>query len=100
MPMSVAERRSKSQFQAWVYWVLPPLVSVILYWACLTTWFRSDDFAWLAFHQHLSGWRELLSALFAPAAQGTIRPWSERLFFLAGFRLFGLHALPFHIVLF
>ena len=33
-------------------------------------------------------------------AQGTIRPLSERAFFMAGFSLFGLDALPFKIVIF
>ncbi len=38
--------------------------------------------------------------MFAPMAQGTIRPLSERAFFMAGFSLFGLDALPFKIVIF
>ena len=33
-------------------------------------------------------------------AQGTIRPWSDRLFFIVLYRWFGLDALPFHICIF
>jgi hypothetical protein len=38
--------------------------------------------------------------LFAPLAQGTIRPLSERVFFVLLYGLFGLDALPFRIVVF
>jgi hypothetical protein len=34
--------------------------------------------------------------MFEPMAQGTIRPWSERGFFLLLFKLYGLDALPYH----
>ena len=37
-------------------------------------------------------------ALFAPLAEGTIRPLSERLFYLSFTSLFGLHPLPYHIL--
>jgi len=42
----------------------------------------------------------LLVALFIPRAQGTIRPFSERAFFMIGYGLFGLDSLPFRIVIF
>src|ERR1019366_8833864 len=42
--------------------------------------------------------RDVLTILFAPAAQGTIRPWSERGFFLLFESLFGLDSLPFRIM--
>ena len=35
-----------------------------------------------------------------PMAQGTIRPWSERVFFMVFYRVFGLDPLPFHIWIF
>jgi len=35
-----------------------------------------------------------------PFAQGTIRPWSERAFFMGFYTLFGLDALPFRICVF
>src|ERR1039457_2201292 len=43
---------------------------------------------------------DVLKALFSPMAEGTIRPLSERGFFMAGFALFGLNALPFRIAIF
>lgn len=46
------------------------------------------------------GWRQVGAALLAPAAQGAIRPAGASGFFLAGYALFGLHALPFHLVIF
>src|SRR6185295_7897338 len=45
-------------------------------------------------------WRDFLSAMFTPMAQGTIRPWSERGFFMLFSTLFGLDALPFRIWVF
>jgi hypothetical protein len=82
------------------YWLLPPLVCVALYWYGLKTWFRADDFAWLGLDLDIFRLRDLLAALFAPQAQGTIRPLSERAFFLIFHGLFGLDALPFHLAAF
>src|SRR5580704_1952817 len=75
------------------WWCGPALICLLIHWRGLASWFRADDFAWLAL-------RPSLHNLFAPMAQGTIRPWSDRLFFFAGFGLFGLDALPFHILVF
>ncbi|HET8548824.1 MAG TPA: glycosyltransferase family 39 protein, partial [Bryobacteraceae bacterium] len=44
--------------------------------------------------------RSFLTALFTPMAQGTIRPLSERLFFMVFVNLFGMDALPFRIAVF
>jgi hypothetical protein len=78
------------------YWAAPMLFCLVLYRPTLDTWFQYDDFAWLSMLDmlpHSSLWREL----FAPQAQGTIRFWSERAFFL-GFRaLFDLDPLPYRI---
>jgi hypothetical protein len=82
------------------YWVAPSLVCLLVYWHGFRAWFRADDFVWLALTQDVHNFRELLNALFLPAAQGTFRPWSERAFFMAGFTLFGLDAVPFRIVIF
>src|SRR5581483_10390128 len=46
------------------------------------------------------GFGDYLSAVFHPMAQGTIRPLSDRLFFIMGFALFGLDALPFRVLIF
>ncbi len=84
-----------------VFWyAVPCLLCLVLYWQGLTAWFRADDFAWLGSGLYIQNFHDLLIALFAPQAQGTIRPLSERGFFMAGFALFGLDALPYKIVVF
>ena len=82
------------------YWLIPPLLCFAIYWPGLTAWFQADDFAWLALRLDVHDWHSLLRALFAPMAQGTIRPWSERTFFLVFESLFGLNALPYRICVF
>lgn len=65
----------------------------------LGAWFWQDDFFWL----HLGPAKDLddlLHILFAPKADGNLRPWSENLFFYGLKTLFGLHPLPFRIVVF
>ena len=82
------------------YWLIPPLLCFAIYWRGLTAWFQADDFAWLALRLDVHDWHGLMRALFAPMAQGTIRPWSERVFFLVFESLFGLNALPYRICVF
>jgi hypothetical protein len=82
------------------YWTVPSLLCLLIYWRGFTAWFRADDFAWLGLATEVHSFRDLLGKLFLPAAQGTFRPWSERAFFMAGFSLFGLDAMPFRIVIF
>ncbi|MBS1858775.1 MAG: hypothetical protein JST11_25615 [Acidobacteria bacterium] len=84
----------------YAWYALPCLLCLALHWNGLTAWFRADDFAWLGTGIDVNNFHDLLSALFAPQAQGTIRPLSERAFFMAGFGLFGLDALPFKMVVF
>jgi len=81
-------------------WVLPPLLCFAIYWRGLTAWFQADDFAWLALRLDVHDGHGLVRALFAPMAQGTIRPWSERAYFLIFESLFGLNALPYRIWVF
>ena len=45
-------------------------------------------------------WNDLWKALFTPQAQGTVRIWSERLFFIVFKSLFGIHPTPFRIWVF
>jgi hypothetical protein len=71
-----------------------------LYWPGLWTWFSMDDFAWLGLRAEVHGWGDLWAVLFSPKAQGTIRPLSERLYFLTLERVFGIEALPFRVVAF
>jgi hypothetical protein len=71
-----------------------------LYWPGLLAWFQQDDFAWLGLLLHYHKPSGLPALLFEPKAQGTIRPLSERGFFLVFHALFGLDALPFRIWVF
>jgi len=36
---------NRARSAAW--WAAPSLLCLILYWPCVTAWFRGDDFAWL-----------------------------------------------------
>ena len=81
-------------------WLGPIFFLLWLYWDGLQSWFIADDFAWLGLLRQYHTPADLLSILFAPAAQGTIRPWSERGFFLLFESLFGLDNLPFRIAAF
>jgi hypothetical protein len=83
-----------------LYWGAPSLFCFVLYWYGLRAQFQMDDFAWLKLHSSVHDVPGLLKALFEPLAQGTIRPWSERLFFLLGWHLFGLDAGPLRAVVF
>ena len=93
--MSPAARLARA-----AYWLFPWLLCLALYWRGFTAWFRADDFAWLGTGIYIENFHDLLVAIFAPQAQGTIRPLSERAFFMLGFSLFGLDALPFKMVIF
>lgn len=64
----------------------------------LRTWFQQDDFAWLQMRQNLHSSSDWLRALFTPLAQGTVRPISERLFFVWGTEFFFLDPRPMHLV--
>jgi hypothetical protein len=80
-------------------WLAAMFVCLALYWNGLRSWFQQDDFAWLKLPAQIesSGWARVL---FESRAQGTIRPWSERLYYVVLYDLFGLDALPFRIVAF
>jgi hypothetical protein len=81
-------------------WAVPPLFCLIFYWYGLRCWFRQDDFAWLALSGKVHDWPSFCRTMFEPMAQGSLRPWSERGFFMALYTLFGLNALPFRICVF
>jgi hypothetical protein len=59
-----------------------------------------DDFAWLGLHTLVHDWDSFLDAVFRPMAQGTVRPISERLFFLSFWQFFGMEALPYRALVF
>lgn len=78
-----------------LYWIAPWLFCVLLYRAGLRAWFQQDDFAWLGLSRSVHDPASLAKALFAPLAQGTFRPLSERALFLVFHGLFGLDAQPY-----
>ncbi len=83
------------------YRIVPSLVCLLAHYHSLLAWFRADDFAWLSLAGRVHGFHDLLVALFKPMAQGTIRPFSDRGFFLAGYALFWYRMLlPFHAAVF
>ncbi|MDW8355866.1 MAG: hypothetical protein RMK57_15195 [Bryobacterales bacterium] len=79
------------------WWLVPVAFFASFYWLGLRIWFHQDDFAWLNLSLHVRSWTDLWEALFAPRSFGTIRPLSERSFFLSFYALFGLDAVPFRI---
>ncbi|MBI3280270.1 MAG: hypothetical protein HYZ57_10560 [Acidobacteria bacterium] len=80
--------------------LLPFAVCLALYWYGLKVWFVNDDFAWLGLRLTIHSTDDFWRALFSPLAQGTIRPLSERGFFLLFENLFGFDALPYRIWVF
>jgi len=84
-----------------LWWLLPPLVCLLLYWPGLWAWFQQDDFAWLNLAQDLREGKSLWSAMFRPSHdQGSLRPLSERAYYLALPAVFGLNAFPFRLLAF
>jgi hypothetical protein len=79
------------------YFLAPPLLCLAVFWPVLNTWLLNDDFAWMGLRLAVRTPHDLWPILFGPAAQGTIRVFSERLFFLVFSTLFGFHALPYRI---
>jgi hypothetical protein len=96
----VSPARGRARLASAAFWLAPSLLCLALYWRGFTAWFRADDFAWLGTGLYIQSFHDFLLAIFAPQAQGTIRPLSERAFFMLGFSLFGLDALPFKMVVF
>lgn len=84
------------RFARWWPWIVPPILLLAVYSHGLRAWFQQDDFAWLLQWRQFNSWSDLPALLFTPQAQGTIRPWSERAFFLAGYGLFGMDPRPMH----
>src|ERR1051326_7818166 len=83
-----------------LYWVIPILFCILLYWRGIRIWFAQDDFAWLTLRTHVTDFKSFLWAMFAPLAQGTIRPFSERGFFMLFSFFFGMRALPYRLFIF
>jgi hypothetical protein len=81
-------------------WLIASVVFLAFYWRGLECWFFQDDWGWLHIALDPRYKRDVLAMLFAPKAHGNIRPWSENLFFFGLFRLFGVNAVPFRMVVF
>jgi len=84
-----------------LYWGVPMLFCLILYWPGIFVWFHDDDFAFLGLLPGIHNWRDLADAIFRPTIHGTWRPLSERVYFIGVQWLFGTpHARPFRIIAF
>ena len=88
----------RSRLAAALWWILPPLVCLLAFRRGLFAWFQQDDFSWLRLE--MRSWADFWRLLAEPHAQGTIRPLSERFFFIAWRRLFDLNAFPYHLLVF
>ena len=82
------------------FWLTPIVFCIYIYWMGMRIWFQQDDFAWLNLRTQVHDFRSFLWAMFTPLAQGTIRPWSERGFFMVFSYFFGLRALPYRLFVF
>ncbi|MBI4874932.1 MAG: hypothetical protein HY822_09910 [Acidobacteria bacterium] len=82
------------------YWVAPLLFCFLLYRYASRSWFQQDDFAWLGLRLDIQYGATWLTTIFSPMAQGTIRPLSERLFFLTLESIFGIESVPFRVTVF
>jgi hypothetical protein len=83
----------------WI-WALPPLFVLWVYWSGLRAWFVADDFVWLGLLNGVHGVSDLWPAIFQPTIQGTLRPWSDRVFFLVFRALFDMDGFPYHAWIF
>jgi hypothetical protein len=72
----------------------------VLYKYTFRAWFQADDFAWLGLRLQVHSWPDFWRAMFVPLAGGSVRPLTDRAFFLAFSTLFGIHALPYRIAIY
>jgi hypothetical protein len=98
MAISYDQRVPKFRESLWL--VVPVLLLLALYWPGLTSWFQQDDFGWLNVRHDVHSASDLAAALFAPKAHGNMRPLGENAYWLFLSALFGMNALPFHLVAF
>jgi hypothetical protein len=79
------------------YFLVAPLVCLVIFRRVLSTWFLFDDFSWLSLRLEVYRLGNLWHVLFRPEAEGTVRFLSERLFFVVFSSIFGLHPLPYRL---
>ncbi len=84
----------------WFPVTLSALLLVLLYAPTFRIGFLGDDFAWLSIRQNISDATSAMENLFIPRAQGTVRLFSERLFFLVPSLLWPGNPVPLRIVVF
>ncbi|NWF82805.1 MAG: hypothetical protein HXY18_03135 [Bryobacteraceae bacterium] len=87
--------------QFWLGFALRAAPIAFLFWlysAGLRAWFQQDDFAWMLLRRTLNTPADWFWGMVTPYAQGTIRPISERLFFVWGTEFFFLDPRPMHLV--
>ncbi|MES1260501.1 MAG: hypothetical protein ABUS49_02105, partial [Acidobacteriota bacterium] len=82
------------------WWLAPVLLLFWLHYGGFGIWWREDDFSLFGFVRQAGSFHEFLNVLFSPYAQGTIRPWSERVPFLLTALFFGTDCLPLRIAVF
>jgi hypothetical protein len=81
-------------------WVAPLALCLALFHRGLTTWFVQDDFTSLLLAMRIPGFADALRYLFQPLAQGVVRPLPDVFFYWVMYRLAGLDAVPYRIVVF
>jgi hypothetical protein len=96
----VTQSGTRSRWIQAFFWLTPLLFLCLLFRKGLDCWFVGDDFAWLGLIRQVFNPHDLWRVLFEPAAQGTVRPWSESGFFLVFESLFGVDSLPFRVMAF
>jgi hypothetical protein len=100
-PAADAERpRGLARAQSVLWLAVPPLFLAWLYSRSFRIWFREDDFPLLGWVRQTQSFHDFLGLFYAPYAQGTIRPLSERLPFLIAWNLFGEDCVPLRIFVF
>ena len=94
------ERDPSPAWLRWAYWLMPAIFCLLVHWHGVISGFRADDFVWLQQRLHLEAGQSVWSLLFTPTGHGTLRPFSERGFFLALSLIFPDNPLPYRIVVF
>ncbi|MEO7652129.1 MAG: hypothetical protein ABIZ80_16820, partial [Bryobacteraceae bacterium] len=87
-------------WQTLLYWLVPPLLCLFVYWRGLSSWFLMDDYVWLGIRRRIYDWPSFFAEIFHPTEHGTFRPLSERGFFLVFYSLFELNAFPYRVCVF
>ncbi|MCC6368445.1 MAG: hypothetical protein IT165_33380 [Bryobacterales bacterium] len=83
-----------------LFWLVPGLFLLLVYWQGLFSWFQQDDFAWMGLLREVREGDSLWRALFHPSQHGTWRPLGERAYFLFFPWVFGYEAWPMRVVAF